>query len=238
MSEPEPIGQILKRARCPTPEPMSPSQASKVEQDRLIRDRAMLFEDLWAATGIDRRHIEDMRDFAKLLQHDPWAKATWKIDEIVRAAGTAVVLGDRGNGKTQAAVAAGHRACWRGESVMYLRCREIGMAVRLSYRSDEISEREAIQRFVEPHLLIVDECQERFNTEHELRTLTLILDKRYGAMVPTILIANCTAETFRALMGPSIVDRIRETGQVVMFDWPSFRGQPLKGAVDAKAESH
>ncbi len=43
-------------------------------------------------------------------------------------------------------------------------------------------------------------------------------------MVPTIVISNGTPETFAAYIGERAVDRLREGGKVILFDWDSHRG--------------
>jgi len=180
-------------------------------------------EELWQAAGIDERHAK--RKTAELMQYLPWAaavKRAWGLLEL--GAPVLALLGDRGNGKTQAAVEIIKTAIRQCRSARYLRCRQVGMSVRATYRADsETTEDQALRQLVEPWLLVLDECQGQFDTPHELQTLTLLLDMRYGACHPTVLIANCGEEAFCALMGPAVVDRMREGGGALVFSWPSFR---------------
>ena len=75
-------------------------------------------------------------------------------------------------------------------------------------------------------MLILDEVQERGNTAWEDRILTHILDRRYGAMVPTIIIANLTESALVECLGDSIISRLTETGGVIEIDGPSHRLKP------------
>jgi DNA replication protein DnaC len=75
-------------------------------------------------------------------------------------------------------------------------------------------------------LLVIDELQERGESDFENHKQTHIVDARYSRELPTILIANYTREEFAASVSPSILDRIRENGIGVFFDWPSFRTLP------------
>jgi DNA replication protein DnaC len=77
-------------------------------------------------------------------------------------------------------------------------------------------------------LLVIDEIQERADTQFEDRTLTNLIDARYYGMRPTILIGNLRPSEFAARIGSSIASRIRETGGVIEFNGPSFRDKPQK----------
>lgn len=177
---------------------------------------------LWTRSGVDERHRR--RRSEELQRHEQWKAAYDKALKACDNGGAVVLLGQRGNGKTQAAVEVIRSYCRRELTCYYLRCREVGIHLREAYRPEsQLTELAAIKQFTAPHLLVIDECQERPDKDHETRSLTLILDKRYGAERPTILIANCTQKQFADLMGPSVADRICETGGVIQFDWPSFR---------------
>ena len=58
----------------------------------------------------------------------------------------------------------------------------------------------------------------------EDRLLFELLDRRYGDMTDTLLIANSDRQTFLASVGPSLASRIQETGGTVTADWASLRG--------------
>lgn len=189
-------------------------KARQAELERRVR--------LWEQSGVDARHAPLRLD--EFMEHEKWADALKRARRIVERNAMLVLLGDRGNGKTQLAVELIRQTCNNLKSAVYVRSREIGMCMRRAYGSDaSITEIAAVDRFVAPHLLVIDECQERPDSDWEIRTLTLLLDKRYGAMKPTVMIANCTDEQFKDLMGSSIVDRLKEGGGRIMFDWPSFR---------------
>jgi DNA replication protein DnaC len=179
---------------------------------------------LWESSGIDPRHAQH-KDIEALREHEKWAAALDHARRIVDAGGMAVLLGHRGTGKTQLAVELIREHCRDLRPARYVRSRELGQRIREAYGSNaSITERQATNEFVEPKLLVIDECQERPDTEHEQRTLTLILDKRYGAMRPTVLIANCTTQQFVELVGGSAVDRLKEGGSIITCNWKSLRG--------------
>lgn len=134
------------------------------------------------------------------------------------------LLGGRGTGKTQIGVHAAIGACCVGRSALYAKAMDFFLDVRATYKSEEASEADAIAKFVNPMLLVMDELQVRGDTDFEDRMLTYMLDKRYDAMRDTILIANLSAEAFEDAMGYSVSDRMVESGGVIECNWGSFRG--------------
>ncbi len=211
----------------PSPERQAEINAKRAEAEAGLdaydkAERIGQGQALWVASGVDERHRNAKH--GELVMHEKWGENYQKAVEVVDEGGILVMLGYRGNGKTQMAAQLILGSCLRLRPAIYIRCREIGMRLRMAYDNNEsVTESQAIAGFVEPHLLVIDECQERPDKDWEIRSLTLILDKRYGAIRPTIMIANCKQDQFTKLMGSSVASRIQETGGFLWFDWPSFR---------------
>ncbi len=140
-----------------------------------------------------------------------------------------MVLGDRGTGKTQMAASVIRQHCEAKCEALYRRMMDIIIDLRASFnrsiRSDRIEphEHDILRALSGVSLLVIDELQEQGASDYDKRTLTHIIDTRYGAERPTILIANLTVPQFAQLVGPSVLDRAKETGSVILCDWPSFR---------------
>jgi len=132
------------------------------------------------------------------------------------------LLGGRGVGKTQMAVAACVQQAEREKGFKYCTAMDVFLDVKDSYRKGG-SERDALKGYIKPALLIIDEVQERGETPWEDRMLTYILDKRYANEKDTLLISNQTKDAFLEAVGPSVASRIVEAGGIAVFDWPSFR---------------
>jgi DNA replication protein DnaC len=111
--------------------------------------------------------------------------------------------------------------------VRYTRAMDAFLTIRKSYSTGG-SEFDAMKRFTDPRLLVIDEMQERSDTPFEDRVLVNIIDNRYGRMLDTVLIANSTPEQFAKAVGPSIYSRASEVGAVVECNWPSFRERTEK----------
>jgi DNA replication protein DnaC len=98
------------------------------------------------------------------------------------------------------------------------------MDIRETYGSkSERSEKQIVSELSEAALLVIDEIQERGETQFEDRKLTQIIDARYMDGRPTILISNYSRQDFAKTLSPAVLDRIRENGKGMHFDWPSHR---------------
>ena len=146
------------------------------------------------------------------------------------------LVGERGVGKTRLAVSLVVQVCidetfgandaTPGRNFAMLRSvMEFFFDLREAY-GDNAPEREAsvLRRYCEPDILVLDDMQDRGETQWEQRTLALLIDKRYRDRKDTILIANIDPAKFEAHIGAAISDRIRECGGVIECDWESFRG--------------
>ncbi len=134
--------------------------------------------------------------------------------------------GGPGTGKT-------HLACAVASELMdrHLTCVAFGTVsellrhVKETYRRDsDRTETQAIQDLTAPDLLIVDEVGAQIGSDHEKLLLFEILNARYADMAPTILISNLDAGALEAFLGQRVMDRYRECGVVIAFDWQSYRG--------------
>lgn len=152
---------------------------------------------------------------------------------VIESGGILVLHGKRGTGKTQMAAEiartkrfpfdAGTKADPK-RSAHYQTAMRFFLTVRATFKKgSDKTELEIIDRMTEPGLLVIDELQERGETAFEDRLLTHLIDARYGAKRPTILIANLTKDELGKSLGPSIVDRIRENGRCIDFTWNSYR---------------
>ena len=171
------------------------------------------------------------------LSGDKWLAAFEDAKEAVQKCGIVAFLGGRGPGKTQMAAEVAREGKWprdakvwnghqsvRDQTALYRRAMDIFLDLRDAARNDsDTSEKKVLQRLESVGLLVIDEFQERGGSEWENRIICNLLDKRYSAERPTILIANYTREEMANALSPSVKDRIRENGKAIIFDWESFR---------------
>jgi DNA replication protein DnaC len=104
---------------------------------------------------------------------------------------------------------------------------EIFFRIREGMKTEGDSERAAIEEFLKPYFLVVDAYEVRADSEFENRILDYIIDKRYDNMKSTLLISNEIKEKFMGVLGPSICDRMKESGGIIELKGKSFRGLSL-----------
>lgn len=147
-----------------------------------------------------------------------------KIMNKSEEGGIIALIGHRGTGKTRLAAEAMRNLA--PEKGLYATAMGLFLRLRASYgKASKESEDEIVREMARTPLLILDEVQERGNTAWEDRILTHILDRRYGAMMPTIIIANLTEAALVDCLGESIISRLSETGGIIEITGPSHRVQ-------------
>ena len=169
-----------------------------------------------------------------------WLAALETAKPIIQTGGIIVMVGDRGPGKTQMAAEIARGGDWpddrdefsRGDGLVvhkaktatYRRAMDIFLELREASKNHiKSSEREVISALGNVGLLVIDEFQERGDSEWENRIMKNLLDKRYASGRPTIIIANMRRKDIFTALGASIVDRARENGLSIEFTWPSYR---------------
>lgn len=136
----------------------------------------------------------------------------------------ALVVGERGTGKTQALAVAVAETISAGREARYVTALELLADLKDRFGGDRSAELAWLRDWVAPHLLTIDEIGERMDSEHTRLSLTALVDKRYSMKKPTILAGNLTEPGIVACVGASIADRANEGGGVILFaGWPSFR---------------
>jgi len=193
---------------------------------------ARLYHDMleaWKDCGVGPRHTRIVEN-----QHTGWAEALARAVKCIDKGGIVALLGPRGTGKTQLAVHAMRYVCEKNITKMngsyrkmYPKCltaTEFFMEVKRTYDNSRASEHALVNELAKRMLLVIDEIQDRRCSEWEDALLTLLVDMRYRAVMPTVLIANQSAADFSSNVGDSIADRMNEDGGIVEMGWQSFRG--------------
>lgn len=178
--------------------------------------------DGFADSGVPLRHRQAVE-----AQFDP--KVVAKVKEgLFERHGLVALVGPRGTGKTLlAAHAVRHSLFKHAREAKYIRAAD--MFARMRAEMDESKAGLMLAQLSRVWLLVIDELQEAFGTAWEDKQLVRLLDKRYGEMQPTLLIANLRPEAMVKALGASIVDRMMETGGLVEMTGPSHRRAATEG---------
>ncbi|RBP36922.1 DNA replication protein DnaC [Roseimicrobium gellanilyticum] len=169
-----------------------------------------------------RRSIADLEHFREA----PLRMARTIQKNIEANRGTFVILGDRGRGKTVMATWLAEQRRQQGQSPgVYVRSHDLFATIRRAWHPQSKEDEWAVlEHYRKTPFLVIDEFQERSESEWENRTLVNILDHRHGNILPTVLIANLSADAFGKSVGASMVDRISQTGGIVECGWGGLRG--------------
>ncbi len=209
-------------------------EAEQAEALRRAAERQRLrAEEAFAKSGVPARYAG--KGFADYVAPtDAARKALKACSEFAgefpaqRAAGTSLVLcGVTGTGKTHLAAAVVREVTLtHGLSARFTTAGKAFRAVKATYgKGSNDGEDEALRQFTGPDLLVVDEVGVQFGSEFEKNVLFEVINERYGAMRPTILISNLALDGLRDYVGERVIDRMKENGgKLVVFDWQSHRG--------------
>ena len=137
-------------------------------------------------------------------------------EETMKAGRAMIILGRPGTGKTHLAAAMVRSVVSRGFPAVYVKEADIFRQIKESYMSRTVSERQAMADFVKPALLVIDEVGRQYGTPAERSMFFDVVDKRYEAMRPTVLVSNLDTPNFREFLGPAILSRLCEGGGVFL----------------------
>lgn len=143
-----------------------------------------------------------------------------------KSGGGLVLCGRPGTGKNHLACAIAHQVIEQHQADVFLTtAMRILRKVKSTWsKASEQREDEVIAFYSKQDLLIIDEIGVQFGSESEQMILFEIINNRYEAMRPTILISNLPENELSAFIGERVLDRMREgQGAVVNFTWESYR---------------
>ncbi len=103
------------------------------------------------------------------------------------------------------------------EAIKMIRC------IKDTWRK-RTSEQDAIDKFVKPEVLVIDEIGMQYGSIVEAQFITEIINDRYNQRKKTIILGNLNIKEITEIVGDRVVDRFREDGKLLVCDWKSFRG--------------
>lgn len=137
-----------------------------------------------------------------------------------------VMMGNMGTGKSHLAVALIRYATLSlAVPARYITAPALFSRIRASYNSRTENEADILAELVEAPLLVLDEIGVGKGSDNELNVTYSLLGQRYDECRPTIIVTNLIGDELRAWLGERVVDRLRDTNPVVLFNWESYRGR-------------
>ena len=202
------LDKLIEAAPDIAPEQVTASMfpSSEAMRDHLIK------------RGFPKRHVSKLCDMK--------GKGMEKAAEFEsKATGSDCMLllcGDRGPGKTQMAT------YWASKvkNSRYFRAHDLMRAIRGEFsdvKQDAIESKQTMENAKSCAFLVLDEYSELAGSEYDKRTLTNLLDHRYGDQKSTIIITNTPIKQAPEEVGRSAWSRFEETGGIIHCDWASYR---------------
>lgn len=98
--------------------------------------------------------------------------------------------------------------------------------IRGTWRKDsEVTEETVLDWYGALDLLILEEVGTGSGSDDERARIFQVINRRYEAMLPTVVVTNLSLAELRTEMGERVIDRLREGERsLVVFDWESARG--------------
>jgi DNA replication protein DnaC len=138
-----------------------------------------------------------------------------------------VLCGTTGRGKTHLGCGIARALAETGRHVRYTTARDLIRALRDTWRRDSLTtETELLSQLRDLDLLVLDEVGVQFGSDAERVQLFDVINGRYGAQRPTLVISNLDLAGLRENLGERVVDRLRENdGRALVFTGKSWRAR-------------
>ena len=198
--------------------------AKDQQRDEERKQRRML-----ASSGIEPRFMETAFDDFK----PPTTKARdvlafcrdYAANFDPSTSGSILMLGGCGTGKNMLSSIIGQEIISAGYTSLHTTAMKLVRRIKESWARDSgETEQGAINSFVTPDLLVVDEIGVQFGSATEQLFINEVINERYGLKRPTILISNLNLKQIEEVIGVRAVDRFFEKpSRMLVFDWPSYR---------------
>ena len=204
----------------------------KEQEERSERQNARVTS-LLNASGIPPRYIDSSLE-SYIPQNERSGKMLDSLKRYIadfkhhRGIGTSIVMsGGVGTGKTHLGASMAHQVIHDyGMKAHFTTVIKMVRRIRATYNRDSReSEEMVLDYFMNRDLLIIDEIGVQSGSDHEHNTIFEIINERYADMKPTILLSNEGIEELTKVLGERIIDRFRDGGAVMNFDWESYRGK-------------
>ncbi len=139
-----------------------------------------------------------------------------RFDQVREQGTSLVMLGEPGSGKTHLACAIAQGVIEQGYTAVFTGMGQLLRALRDSYREDT-TESSAVARFTDPDLLVLDEIGIAIGKEATRHAQLLdVINARYEAMKPTVLMGNMERHEMQAYLGDRIWRRITDDDAPVL----------------------
>lgn len=163
--------------------------------------------------GIDKRFW----NLPKFKIEKDNANAFKAVEKFIKNPGkTGLFLyGDAGSGKTHLAVKIAQEI---GLNTKFVKTSKLLLEMKSNFDGKSWQNEAMVKKLSEIELLILDDLGAEKTTEWVAETFYLLIDERYGKMLPIIITSNLSLEEIEKRFGDRICSRITEMCQVIKID--------------------
>ncbi|WP_168377691.1 ATP-binding protein [Acinetobacter cumulans] len=201
---------------------------NKAHQDHEIEVNRMVREKHFEGAKLPARHANNgFRDYVISNNGQMNAKQqcmSFTSDFKKDIKRNLIMVGRTGTGKTHLACAVARNVLESRKYARYITSEDIANEIANAWKKADDSEANAVQRFADYDLLIVDEYGLHDRHENRLQLVHKVLYERYDQAKPTMLISNMTIEDLQKDLGDRLWSRFQHDGLVtVECNWEDQR---------------
>lgn len=211
------LSQSITSSSGTTFKGLSQDELAEAEAKQSAKEARIKAQSILADAKLPVRNLDKFES-----RHPKWDRIDARLKARLGDGFIIALLGPRGTGKTQLGCSLCQHAAEAGRRCLYGSAMGFFLDIKESFDGVK-SEKAVIDAYVKPAVLVLDEMQERGQSQWEDRLLTHLIDRRYSAKKDTLLLSNQTSKQFAEAMGESVVSRILQTGGIATCDWESFR---------------
>lgn len=235
-----PFDGVIRQFPGREPEPSPCPQCQQAKQAALDAERQQQADDAvrraWLQrikeAGIPPRFLEkDFHHFRAEIGPQKRAltiaqRYAERFDRVASTGTCLVFTGQPGTGKTHLACALVKHLLMQGRTAEFTSVYRCLRRIKTTWRAGAAeTEQDVLRHFAALDLLALDEVGMQFGSDAEKLLLFEVINSRYEAIKPTLLISNAAPAELEAYLGARLVDRLTENGGTfVSFEWESARG--------------
>lgn len=187
-------------------------QKSEEGEKRLAERRASRITSVYTLPLVVRIQITQIPEKFRAAEATPENKRWIKAHEA--SWGACLVLGNVGTGKTSQACGMLRHAVIQGGSALYTTARRM---------SRTINQDQSVEKYTGVQFLVIDEIDKDFDTELAKHRMFEVIDDRYVASKPVILVGNVDSNRLKKCIGIEAADRVREDLHIFTMSGQSRR---------------